>query len=306
MTTTPINDRNSIIHKYNVMDKYFIQSILGKGAFGEVYMATNLSTDKKVAIKVEKKTLNTSRLMIEYNIYKQLIVSGFIDGIPRIYEMIETPNYNLMTMELLGKTLDDLFIQYNKKFSISSVSYLGFHMISLLEQLHKAGFVHRDIKPSNFLIGYSNKQKIYLADFGLSKEYLTKTGNHIKQTFNRSMIGTARYTSINMHLGIEPSRRDDLESIGYMLIYFFHGVLPWQGLKSPTKKSFFEKIGGVKLSTNIDKLCSDMPQCFAEYIKYCRNLQFSDTPDYTYMKKLFANTIYQNKYNCNYEWMNKE
>lgn len=285
-----------------VMNKYFIQKVLGKGAFGIVYLATRLKDNLLVAIKVEKKDTSISRLVIEYNIYKKLISGGFIDGIPRIYDMLETQNYNMMTMELLGQTLDDLHNHYDKKFSISSVLYIGINVINLMEKLHSVGFIHRDIKPSNFLIGYKKPQKIYLADFGLSKEYI-KNNEHIRQAFKKSMIGTARYSSINMHLGIEPSRRDDLESIGYMLIYFHVGKLPWQGLKGTSKKTFFEKIGDVKLSISLDQLCSDVPTCFMDYIKYCRNLQFAETPNYYYLKKLFFDEINKNNYVCQYEWL---
>lgn len=286
----------------NLMSKFYLQKIIGKGAFGVVYLATRIKDGILVAIKIEKKDSTTLKLFDEYKIYKKIISRGFIHGIPHIYEMIETQNYNMLTMELLGKTLDDLHNDANKQFSISTSLYIGLDILRLIKNLHMARFIHRDIKPSNFLIGHDNAQKIYLADFGLSKEYMNRHQVHIRQTFKKSMIGTARYSSINMHMGIEPSRRDDLESIGYMLIYFCRGVLPWQGLKCTSKKTFFEKIGDVKLSTSAEKLCENLPNCFVDYIKYCRNLQFAETPDYIHLENLFINEIIKNKYNKRYEW----
>lgn len=289
--------------KQSVMNKYYIQTILGKGAFGEVYLASRIKDNKTVAVKVEKKDISVSRLTIEYEIYKKLIERGMNYGIPKIYEIIDTENFKLMTMELLGKNLEELFNINQKKFSIETVLYLGIHIIDLLENLHKSGFIHRDIKPSNFMVGYNEPSKIYMVDFGLSKEYICKNGEHIAQTFKKSIIGTARYSSINMHHGFEPSRRDDLESVGYMLVFFFHGKLPWQGIKGTSKKSFFEKIGDMKLSTKYEQLCFDMPKCFVKYLDYCRNLGFTQTPDYHYLKMLFAKEIKINNYQFKYDWV---
>lgn len=287
----------------SVMNKYYIQTILGKGAFGEVYSASRMKDNKSVAVKVEKKDITISRLSIEYEIYKKLIERGVRYGIPKIYEMIDAENFNLLVMERLGKNLEELFNENNKKFCIDTVLYLSLYIVSLIEILHKAGFIHRDIKPSNFMVGFNDPSKLYIVDFGLSKEFITKTGNHIPQQFKRSMIGTARYSSINMHLGIEPSRRDDLEAIGYMLIFLFQGKLPWQGIKGTSKKSFFEKIGDTKLSTKYEDLCRDMPKCYIDYLKYCRSLTFAQTPDYTYLKTLFAKEIKQGNHQCKFEWI---
>ena len=219
-----------------------------------------------------------------------------------MYELLQTDEYNILIMELLGgMNLDDLFDRVDKKFSIPTVLYLGVEIVKLIAGLHKSGYIHRDIKPNNFLIGIKNKQKIYLTDFGLSKKYLVG-GKHFNETFNHGLVGTARYSSINMHMGFEPARRDDLESIGYMLVYFTKGKLPWQGL-AKDKKNFVDKIFDVKLSTKLETLCKDLPKCFIEYLKYCKELKFDDTPNYDYLIGLFQDEITKNNYICEYEWI---
>lgn len=289
---------------HSLLDKYIILEHIGKGAFGDVYKATNISNNKNVAMKVEKRQKYMTRLLPEYKIYCKLFSRNCRKYVPRVYEFLQTDDFNIITMELLGSSLEDIFNSLNKKFSLSTVLFLGISILKSIEQVHRAGFIHRDIKPNNFLTGYTNKQNIYLTDFGLSKEFITPNQTHIKETFNHSIVGTARYSSINMHLGFEPSRRDDLESIGYMLIYFANGKLPWQGVcKDKNKQSIFESIGNVKLSISIENLCENLPLCFANYLKYCRNLQFSEKPNYSYLIKLFANTIQINNFNCMYEWM---
>lgn len=287
-----------------IRNNYIIQSSIGKGAFGEVFKAIRIRDGINVALKIEQKTLDATRLIPEYKIYKKIIKRGCKSIIPKIYGFIQTTEYNIMVMELLWQSLDEIFTTTGKKFSIGTVLSIGIHIINIFQYIHNAGFVHRDIKPGNFLVGNIDRTKIYLTDFGLSKEYLNSQHRHIKKTFEHGIVGTARYSSIKMHIGIEPSRRDDLESIGYMLVYFAKGYLPWQGVcKCNDRDTMFEKIGNVKMSTSINILCEGLPQCFSTYINYCRDLKFDEKPNYELLIKLFSDTITENNLQIKYEWL---
>jgi len=281
-------------------NKYIILKKLGSGSFGEVYNAEKKNSKRIVAVKVEDRN-KRSRVEDEYNTYMYLHSKGFKIGLPQVYDLIKTPDYNMMFMELLGSSLDDLYDKY-KKFNLETVFKLSVQLVGLMENLHNNNFIHRDIKPSNFLIGSSsNKSQIYIVDLGLSKKY-RKKNKHIDLVEGRSLIGTARYASRNMHMGNEPSRRDDLESIGYMLVYFLKGKLPWQGLKKNKHKGKkMSEIGEVKISTPLDKLCYDLPDCFYQYLKYCRGLKFAEDPDYGFLKHLFLD--YAKKFNINLAYM---
>lgn len=282
-------------------DNFSLIDKIGSGSFGEVYLAQT-NSGKHFAAKVEEKK-SASRLIEEYNIYKKLKNNGVTSGIPKIYKFIETPQFNILTMELLGKNLDEIFIEHTKKFNLSTVLKLGLEIITLLEIVHTAGFIHRDIKPNNFLIGHKKKSNfLYIMDFGLSKQFITSKNRHMDMRTERSLVGTARYASANVHMGIEPSRRDDLESVGYMLMYFLRGSLPWQGLKKKAKTDQIQLIGETKMCTNIDKLCFGYPKCFSNYIKYCKKLNFEQSPDYDYLRSIFIDTKNELNIDLNYCW----
>jgi len=272
----------------HVVDKYKYINKIGSGSFGEVFVAQDKQTKKIYAAKIEQKE-NKSRLKIEYNIYRKLIKNKLKTGIPKIVNYIETSKQNILIMQLLGSDLGELHKDYNDVFDVCTVLKLGISIITLLENVHKAGFIHRDIKPNNFTVGKDDDvDNIYIMDFGLSKQYISKNV-HIPYKVEKDLVGTARYASINVHDGIEPSRRDDLESVGYMLIYFIKGLLPWQGLKGKGNKDKIKLIGDTKRWTGLTKLCNSLPNCFSEYVKYCRKLEFTERPDYDYLRNLFIN-----------------
>ena len=291
-------------NKNLVSNEYEIIKQLGSGSFGEVYLTRIISNGLLVASKIEEKEGNkkNSKIIDEYKIYKKLELKGLKKGIPKIYTIYETPKFHVLVMELLGKNLDALFTEHDKKFSLGSVLKIGYDIINLIEKVHNCGFIHRDIKPNNFMFGHGDKSKeLFILDFGLSKRFL-KNKKHIEYKTNKSLVGTARYTSINIHLGIEPSRRDDLESIGYMLIYFLKGELPWQGLKKQKGVDHLELISEAKLSTSIKKLCENIPEQFHEYINYTRKLSFEERPDYDYLRNLLINCSKQMKVNLSYDF----
>lgn len=223
-------------------------------------------------------------------------------GIPTIKWCGTEGDYNVLVMELLGPSLEDLFNFCERKFSLKTVLLLADQLISRIEYVHSKNFIHRDVKPDNFLMGLSKKGNlVYIIDFGLAKKYRdARTHQHIPYRENKNLTGTARYASINTHLGIEQSRRDDLESLGYVLMYFNLGSLPWQGLKAATKKQKYERISEKKMSTPIEVLCKGFPTEFATYVNYCRSLRFDDKPDYAYLRQLFRNLFHRHGYAYDY------
>ena len=185
-------------------------------------------------------------------------------------------------------------------------SYL-YYKLTRIEYVHNKNLIHRDIKPENFCIGTgSDSNIIYIIDFGLSKRYKNpKTGEHIPFRDKKSLTGTARYASLNTHLGIEQSRRDDLESIGYMLLYFMRGNLPWQGLLGADSKNKYKKITEKKTIVPAEALCEGYPIEFVHYIQYVKQLKFDEKPDYSYLRKLLKDAFYTLNYNSEvfFDWI---
>ncbi|KAL3644319.1 Casein kinase 1-like protein 3 [Castilleja foliolosa] len=239
------------------------------------------------------------QLLYEAKLYN--ILQGG-SGIPGIKWSGVNGDDNVLVLDLLGPSLEDLFAYCGRKFSLKTVLMLADQMITRIEFVHSKGFLHRDIKPDNFLMGLGRKaNQVYIIDFGLAKRYRDSTTNrHIPYRENKNLTGTARYASCNTHLGIEQSRRDDLESLGYVLLYFLRGSLPWQGLKAATKKQKYDKICEKKLSTPIEVLCKSHPVEFASYFHYCHSLTFDQRPDYGFLKRLFRELFTREGYEFDY------
>ena len=292
-------------------DKYllFPKEKLGKGAFGEVFLGLDKQTNNYVAIKIENSKID-NQLIQEALILKYL--QG-CNGIPQYHSFIKNKNYNFLITDLLGPNLESLFEKMNNHFSIKTIIYLGIEMINIIEDIHKRHIIHRDIKPENFVISLNKNLKnnsIYLIDFGLSKRFRNpKTGEHIPYKDNKLLTGTARFSSIYTHLGIEQSRRDDLEGMLYTLIYLYKGNLPWQDInKYKNKNEINDKILEKKINITIDSLCEGMPIEFNELLSYIRSLQFDEKPDYDMMRKKLIDLLNKEKISIldiNFDWNEK-
>jgi len=215
-------------------------------------------------------------------------------GVPQVHHFGQEGLHNVLVIDLLGPNLEDLFDMCGRKFTVKTVCMAAKQMISRVQSIHDKSLIYRDIKPDNFLIGVSghkNANIIHIIDFGMAKHYRDpKTKVHIPYRERKSLSGTARYMSINTHLGREQSRRDDLESLGHVFMYFLRGGLPWQGLRAATNKQKYEKIGEKKQSTPIEELCEGFPE-FAIYMNYVRKLGFEETPDYDFLRELFSKVL---------------
>ena len=251
-----------IINDYKLVEK------IGRGSYGEVWKGINIQKSNNVAIKISKKSIKNI-LKMEIIILRHL---KHLKVVPSVKYFGQTLNFDYIIMELLGDNIDVYYFGITEQ-TLGEIKWIGLKMLNCLKEIHNNGIIHRDIKPDNFLLGLNNERKrIYIIDFGLCKSYMNNDEhNPIKKINN--LIGSLTYASINTHNCIELSRRDDMESLGYMLVFFYLGTLPWQELTSEN----IDIIQKLKQDiTSNDKI----PQILVNYIKYVRSLEYEEKPNY--------------------------
>lgn len=263
-----------------ICNKFRLVEKLGSGKFGSVYNAENVRTREMVAIKVEPQVNETKLLKHETIIYQYL---GNSEGIPNIIWFGKDEINNYMALQLLGETVQSIKDKFNT-LSLVIVVNMMIQMTERLKYIHERGLLHRDVKPENFLRGLNEKRYIlYLIDFGFCKKFVNKEmTEHIEMRENKTLIGTANYVSINVHRGCEPSRRDDLESVGYIGLYLLNGKLPWEYI---TKHGTSGNNNGemmIYLKSSVKNQERNHPM-IRNYIGYCQSLEFKQKPDYEYL-----------------------
>ena len=299
MKNIPLNSSSNNpqkVEEVKIKNQYSFKSTdrLGGGSFGQIFKGINLKTKEEVAIKIESKNIETPQLLHESKILKILKDN---EGFPKVYLLTPLDDVLIMVMELLGDNLQKLLKNKpEQKFSLKTTLMLGIQILKRIKTLHENNFIHRDIKPENFTIGLKKmKNVIYMIDYGLTRKYCDSHKNHIPYKEGKNLTGTALYASIYTHKGIEQSRRDDLESLGYMLIHFCKGELPWMNVKAKNKAGKYRKIMEKKIEIKPEILCAGLIDEFREYFKYVRELQFTEEPNYELLFGLLNSAMKKNK-----------
>ena len=289
-----------------IFRKYKIIKQIGMGSFSFVFEGKNIIDNSHVAIKIEPRTENYHQLL-EYESYVLASLQGF--GIPKLISNGRSGNNNVLIFELLGKSLMQILRETQKCFTLNDICMMGIQMMDRMEFIHSKYFIHRDIKPDNFVIGLEDPSIIYLIDFGLSKKYRSSTTKkHVQFAVTKKLTGTLNFVSVNATRGLVQSRRDDLESIGYVLLFSLKGKLPWENINKLKNLSISKNVSlvyKIKKKIEPEKLCKNLPQELADYFRYCKNLKFEQNPDYEYLRGLFKNILKKNNCPVDYKftWM---
>ena len=273
-----------------IFKKYLPIKTLAKSRYSAVFLAKCVKDNKYVAIKMQGKDSKISELQKEaFYLYA---LKGF--GIPKILSFGIFGRYKVLVESLLGKTIETLLKSNKNKISrMKDICMISIQIIERIEYIHNKNIIHQDIKPANFLVGNPDDSVIYVIDYGMSKKYRSSIkGNHILFSKKKKFRGTFNFSSINSMKLYEESRRDDLESIGYMIIYLITGKLPWSKVSNPSMIDRYKNVLNLKQNISNQELCKGLPSEIFQYMEYVKYLKFEEKPDYSYLKNLFLSILH--------------
>lgn len=256
---------------------------LGHGAFGKVFLMQDPQDQLEYAVKTEGVDSPIPQLHYEFKVYRKLIG---VTGIPIVYAYWIKDDTRYVAMQRLGQSFEKCLKRITQW---DVMNWITPKALAVLEAIHNRGFIHRDIKPENLLTGPGGlaERELFLVDFGLCKKFRMETHGHIPYRAGKRLTGTIRYCSVHVMCGEEQSRRDDLESLGYVLIYLLKQALPWMQAAGKDKAEQNENIKTMKLKTSPEDLCQGLPAAFVQYFRHVRSLAFDQTPNYSLLRSFF-------------------
>lgn len=304
MSNTKKKLSSDILINKLIFKKYRIIKLISEGVFGNIFLVINEKTRDFYSMKREKKDSSFHILQQEaYNLYS---IKGL--GIPELITFGKIGNDNILIEQALGKSLLELFNENKYSFSIKDICLISIQLIDRIEWIHNKTLVHRDIRPDIFFIGLKDPNIVYLTELGLSVKYCSsKTRKHIMPGFKGRFTGTLKFSSSNAQRGNQQSRRDDIESLGYTILFFLKGQLPWENMDpNLNAKELYLKTYAMKKYMPIEKLCKGLPE-MEDYFKYSRSLKFQEKPDYEYLRNIFKDLLKKNGFenfeNLYFSWV---
>ena len=300
--------KNNIVKTFKsklIFGKYSLKCLIAKGSIGEVFLGKNILNNKEYALKIEKAKKGES--LLKQEAYKLLLLKG--PGLPSVISFGQSGKYHILVENLLGESIYNIWLKKKKKLNLKDTCMFAIQALERLEYIHSKNYLHRDIKPGNFLVGNPDKSQIYLIDFGNARKYRSsRTGKHIPFSKNSKMCGTIIFLSTNVLKGIAQTRKDELESLGLVIIYLYKGYLPWSDLKCKDIHQHLDKIKKLKLKISNEELCKDLPKEICEYMNYVKNMNFDENPDYRYLQSLFINILGKTgeKNDLIFSWVDKK